>query len=203
MLSKLNLYQEKGSFIFKITDSLLAVCNAPKNWSGIYLIYFQINGNRELIYIGISGRKGADGEIRCRKDGLRGRFLSGKTDGILRKIAWPKRMVIQNIPELEIDWYVTYGIHNQDFPRDLEINLLRQYQSMYGRLPIWNKCIQIFSENIVTGRRNFNSSANGSADISECSQNDSLISGYKNFREFDSLEVRQRSRIIKYASQFV
>lgn len=141
MLSKLNSYNEKGSFLFKTTDSLSAVCNAPKNCSGIYLIYAVINGKRDLIYIGISGRKGVDGKIVHRKDGLRGRFLTGKTDGVLRKIAWPKRMVSQNIQELDIHWYVTHGAHNKDFPRDLEIALLTAYQLENGRLPIWNKKI--------------------------------------------------------------
>jgi hypothetical protein len=141
MLSKLNKYKEKGSFLFKPTASLSAVCNAPKNCSGIYVIYAVLNGKRELIYIGISGRKGADGKIIHRKDGLRGRFLTGKTDGVLRKIAWPNRMVAQNIQELEIHWYVTYGMNDQDFPRDLEIALLTAYQIENGRLPIWNKKI--------------------------------------------------------------
>ena len=103
MLSKLNLYKEKGIFSFKSTDSLAAVCNAPKNCSGIYLIYALVNGEKELIYIGISGRKSADGKIIHRKDDLRGRFLTGKTDGVLRKIAWPDRMIAQNLKELEIE----------------------------------------------------------------------------------------------------
>lgn len=141
MLSQLNLYREKGTFLFKLTDSLSAVCNAPKNCSGIYLIHAVINGKRDLIYVGISGRKGNDGKIIQRKDGLVGRFLTGKTDGLLRKIAWPNRMLAQNILELEIHWYVTYGVHNQDFPRDLEITLLTKYQIKTGRLPIWNKKI--------------------------------------------------------------
>ena len=141
MLSKLNLYKEKGVFSFKSTDNLSAVCNAPKNCSGIYLIYAVIKGKRDLIYIGISGRKSANGIIIHRKDGLRGRFLTGKTDGVLRKIAWPNRMMAQNIQVLEIEWYVTYGVHNQDFPRDLEVLLLTEYQSDQSRLPIWNKVI--------------------------------------------------------------
>jgi len=141
VLSKLNSYKEKGTFIFKLTDSLSSVCNAPKGCSGIYLIYASINGKRDLIYIGISGRKGAKGEIIHRKDGLRGRFLTGKTDRVLRKVAWPKRMIAQNITELEIEWYVMYGKHNQDFPRDLEVELLTKYKTKFGRLPFWNKVI--------------------------------------------------------------
>lgn len=141
MRSQLNNYKRKDSFIFSPTDSLSAVCNAPKNCSGIYLINGVVNGKRDLIYIGISGKKGADEKIIHRKDGLRGRFLTGKTDGVLRKIAWPNRMLIQNIKELDVHWHVTHGVHNQDFPRDLEIALLTEYQLENDRLPIWNKVI--------------------------------------------------------------
>lgn len=137
----MNLYKENGTFAFKQTDNLSAVCNAPNNCSGIYLIYTVINGKRDLIYVGISGRKTAEGKIKHWKDGLRGRFLTGKTDNVFRKIAWPNRMMTQNISELEIEWYVTYGFHNQDFPRELEIELLTHYLNANGRLPIWNKRI--------------------------------------------------------------
>lgn len=141
MFNELNKYKEKGVFHFRSSDILSSVCNAPKNCSGIYLVYAVDNEQTNLIYIGISGRKNKEGKIIHRKDGLRGRFLAGKTDGVLRKIAWPNRMIAQNIPKLEIHWYVTYGTYNQDFPRDLEIDLLTQYLANYGRLPNWNKCI--------------------------------------------------------------
>ncbi|WP_343532528.1 hypothetical protein [Pedobacter sp.] len=141
MFAELNKYKEKGIFVFNQKDRLSSVCNAPKSGSGIYLIYATVKGKRELIYIGISGRKSEKGEIIHRKDGLRGRFLRGKTDGVLRKIAWPNRMLAQQIKVIEIRWYVTYGELDQDFPRDLEVSLLSQYQLQHGRLPIWNKKI--------------------------------------------------------------
>jgi hypothetical protein len=91
-----------------------------------------------LIYIGISGRKGANNSIVHRKDGLGGRFLTGKQFGDLRQITWPRRMLSENIEALDIYWYVTYGEQNKDFPRDIEIELLQKFHSIYGRLPRWN-----------------------------------------------------------------
>ncbi|MES2455755.1 MAG: hypothetical protein V4594_09455 [Bacteroidota bacterium] len=141
MFDELKKYKENGHFFFKPEDRLSVVCNAPVKCSGIYLIYVLEQGRVNLIYIGISGRKGEDGNIIHRKDGLRGRFLTGKTDGILRKTYWPQRMILENIEALDIYWYVTHGKLNQDFPRELEIELLSKYQSINGRLPRWNKSI--------------------------------------------------------------
>ncbi len=141
MFDELNRYKEQGHFFFRPNDRLALVCNAPKNCSGIYLCYALKNGKIDLVYIGISGRKGANGNIIHRKDGLRGRFLTGKTDGILRKIYWPQKMIEENIGVLDIYWYVTHGNHNQDFPRELEMELLNKYKMLYGKLPRWNRMI--------------------------------------------------------------
>ena len=141
MIGELSRYKQNGNFFFKSDDRLSAVCNAPNNSSGIYIIYALENGIDNLIYIGISGRRGSDGAIIHRKDGLRGRFVTGKTDGILRKIYWPKKMQEENIEALHIYWFVTYGEFNHDFPRDLEIELLNKYLLLHGKLPRWNKGI--------------------------------------------------------------
>lgn len=50
-------------------------------------------------------------------------------------------MLKENIDTLDIHWYVTYDGGVKDFPRDLEIELLMQYQSIYGCLPRWNSKI--------------------------------------------------------------
>jgi hypothetical protein len=138
MFDQLLKYKNKGNFLFKPSDNLASVCNAPKDYSGLYVIYALEKGRINLIYIGISGRKGEDGKIIHRKDGLRGRFLTGKTNGILRKTYWPQIMLKENIDALDIHWYVTYDGNVKDFPRDLEVELLKQYQSIYGCLPRWN-----------------------------------------------------------------
>lgn len=49
---------------------LVSVCNAPTNKSGVYLVWNSTcNGNKELIYIGRSGKK-ENGKIVHRKAGL-------------------------------------------------------------------------------------------------------------------------------------
>ncbi|MDP1728012.1 MAG: hypothetical protein Q8M15_14600 [Bacteroidota bacterium] len=132
-------YKQNDHFFFKPTDRLSEVCNAPKDSSGVYVIYALEKGKVNLIYIGISGRKNPDGNIQHRKDGLRGRFLTGKQFGDLRQKTWPAQMKFENIDGLDIYWFVTHGKSNNDFPRDIEIELLKKYQSIHGTLPRWNK----------------------------------------------------------------
>ncbi len=79
MFDELNKYKQHDHFFFKPADRLSEVCNAPNNSSGIYLINALEKGKVNLIYIGISGRRGADEKIVHRKDGLRGRFLTGNS----------------------------------------------------------------------------------------------------------------------------
>ncbi|MCY7310619.1 MAG: hypothetical protein LH619_07565 [Chitinophagaceae bacterium] len=139
MFNELNKYKQKGHFFFKHDDNLSAVCNAPKDCSGIYLIYALEKGNVNLIYIGISGRTGKDGNIIHRKDGLRGRFLTGKQFGGLRKTTWPVKIKLDDIEALDIYWFVTHGSQNKDLPRYLEIALLKKFHSINGCFPRWNK----------------------------------------------------------------
>lgn len=139
MFDELAKYKQNGHFFFKAVDSLGNVCNAPNNCSGIYLVYALEKENVNLIYIGISGRRSVDGKIIHRKDGLKGRFLTGKQFGGLRRITWPKQMKLENIEALDIYWYVTHGSQNNDLPRELEIKLLQKYHTIHGKLPRWNK----------------------------------------------------------------
>lgn len=140
MFKELNKYKQQGHFFFKPTDNLADVCNAPKEASGIYLIYALEKGKVNLIYIGISGRE-VNGVFKHRKDGLRGRFLTGKTKGLLRKIYWPQKMKEEGIDALDVYWYVTYSSQNQDLPRDVEVDLLLKYRDVFGELPRWNSKI--------------------------------------------------------------
>ncbi len=140
MFPELEKYKVKGVFTFDATKKLSEVCNASKDKSGIYLIYAFRQKKSELIYIGISGRKGIDGAIIHRKDGLRGRFLTGKQFGDRRSLTWPLKMREDGINVLHIHWYVTYDdLVYWDFPRDLEKKLIEKFYSLNGRLPEWNK----------------------------------------------------------------
>lgn len=78
IIQDLEKYPIKGTFQLYSNDLLSKVCNIParNDYSGVYLFYDD-KGN--FIYVGISGREGADGKIIHRKDGLRGRFLKGSS----------------------------------------------------------------------------------------------------------------------------
>jgi hypothetical protein len=139
MLESLDNYKEKGQFDFNSSDRLSKVCNAPRRDSGIYIIYTDEIREKNLIYIGISGREGKNGEIVNRKDGLGGRIVKGKQFGVGRQRSWPRKMEEDDITILIIKWYVTYGLYDQEFPRPLERALLQDFLSKYGKLPLWNQ----------------------------------------------------------------
>ncbi len=139
MFDELKKYKRSGHFFFKSSDNLSMVCNAPNDCSGLYLVYALERQKVNLIYIGISGRQGVDGNIIHRQDGLRGRFLTGKQFGALRKISWPQQMKLEGIEALDVYWYVTYDGNDKDFPKKLEDELLMKHKSLYGVLPRWNR----------------------------------------------------------------
>lgn len=139
ILNSLENYPIKGSFRLAPEDVLSKVCDIPirKDYSGLYLFY---DSNHKLIYVGISGREGADGNIIHRKDGLRGRFLTGKQFGDRRSKTLPIQMKNENIRFLEIRWFVTFGGDSYDIPRKIEEQILDAYKTENnGRRPKWNK----------------------------------------------------------------
>ena len=139
MLRELEKYKEQGEFSFGIDDRLSVQCNAPRHSSGIYIIYANDISPSSLIYVGISGREGADGNIVHRKDGIGGRIIKGKQFGDSRRNSWSLQMKVDQIETLHIKWYVTYGKFNKDFPRPIEHMLLEWYLASKGHLPLWNK----------------------------------------------------------------
>lgn len=139
LLTDLEKYDIKGKFYFRSNDVLSSVCNIPnkKDYSGIYVFYSE---KKELIYVGISGREDANGNIIHRKDGLRGRFLTGKQFGNRRSITFPIQMEIDGISTLEIQWFVTYGDYAKDIPRPIERALIEYFKmENNGQRPLWNK----------------------------------------------------------------
>jgi hypothetical protein len=139
LLSDLENYEKKGKFHFSVNDVLSLVCNIPKrnDYSGLYVFYSQ---DKELIYVGISGRKGSKGDIIHRKDGLRGRFLTGKQFGDRRNKALPIQMKLDGISNLEIYWFVTFGESAKDIPRPIERTIIEAFKmENNGKRPRWNK----------------------------------------------------------------
>lgn len=139
MLEVLEKYKEKGEFSLGLNDNLNNQCNAPKDSSGIYLVFAKKVQLNHLIYIGISGRKSNDNEIIHRSDGIRGRIIKGIQFGESRRNSWQKQMKLKGLNRIYIKWYVTHGKFNDDFPREIEHNLLTKFHELSGLLPLWNK----------------------------------------------------------------
>lgn len=138
LFNEFNSQYINDSFIFRVSDNLSYVCNAPSFASGFYLIYAFEKGNYNLIYIGISGLEDNKGVFKHRKGGLRGRFLTGKQFGERRQIAWSKKMESENIDHLKVKWFITYDDVKKDVPRNIERNLLKKYFDLNLVLPRWN-----------------------------------------------------------------
>ena len=61
MFDELRKYKNNNHFFFSEKDDLKSVCNAPKNKSGVYIVYELKNGKIEMVYIGSSGKVQNDG----------------------------------------------------------------------------------------------------------------------------------------------
>ncbi|WP_116787977.1 hypothetical protein [Flavobacterium psychrotrophum] len=130
-------YHIKGDFSFKATEDLMLKCNAPTNYSGIYLIYYLDT----LIYVRSSGQK-KDGILKTRKSGVGGmkdRIVNGyhpKFGKVKRKKIFPLKMQEFEFEELKFKWFVTYdNVRFFDFPTDVESKVLANIKTR----PIWHK----------------------------------------------------------------
>lgn len=145
MFEILKRYKSQNHFFFSVDDKLDNVCNAPKNGSGVYLIY-QIKGDdKTLVYIGSSGKVSKKGAIQHRKSGKGGifdRIVNGKhSDGVKRNKAWKNIMIENSSDKLEIHWYETFNEETKDIPAFVEATLIQDFFNLHDRLPIWNNCL--------------------------------------------------------------
>jgi len=139
MFDELRKYNNNDHFFFKAHDKLEKVCNAPKNRSGIYVVYELKNGKIELVYIGSSGKIQNNGTIKHRKGGLFDRIVNGQQFGkIPRKVSWPKKMRDEKIEALDIYWYDTFNQVIMDIPACIEAILIQRFFEINRRLPKWN-----------------------------------------------------------------
>ncbi len=139
MFDELTLYSHWNHFFYKPDEVLSSVCNAPKDQSGIYIIYKLQKNGVELIYIGSSGRLLANGKIKHREGGLFDRLVNGKQFGAARRNSWSRKMQQDKIAAIDVNWYVTYNDEVKHNPVDVEAILRKKFFDLYGRLPVWNK----------------------------------------------------------------
>ena len=57
MFEILNKYCHTGHFEFHADENLKNICNAPTDKSGVYIVWTILDGNKQLLYIGRSGKK--------------------------------------------------------------------------------------------------------------------------------------------------
>ena len=144
--SELEKYCENGNFSFDFSKSYKDVCNAPKNKSGVYLIYKIENDLETLIYIGSSGQRNKDGDLKIRIGGIHSRLIKGyhpnrfgEIKRIQRCLAFPKQMEKEKIQKIKIYWWVTHNEDFTDFPTDVETILNAKYLSINKKLPSWHQ----------------------------------------------------------------
>jgi len=140
MFDELTKYKNNNHFFFTAKEELENVCNAPKNKSGIYIVYELKNGRIELIYIGSSGKVQNNGKIKHRNGGLYDRIVNGHQFGkIPRKKSWKQKLIDEKIEALDIYWYDTINSETKDIPAFVEATIMQRFFETYGHLPRWNK----------------------------------------------------------------
>lgn len=133
VLLDLEKYTESGNFLFRSTDNLNQVCNAPSDKAGIYIIYAITDTTEQLVYLGRSGKVKSNGQLSIRKGGLKDRLVNGKRDKEPRKKFWLREMSDNKIDALKIYWFVTHNSKFVDCPEIVEKKLLKRYY------PLWNR----------------------------------------------------------------
>lgn len=138
-------YEYKGYFSFTRQEELKLKCNAPKDKGGVYLIYKLERSKEILIYIGSSGQRDKEGNLKVRQGGLYDRLVNGNhpkfkgSESSVRKKAFPREMKNEGIEKIVVYWYVTHCQDNVDFPTDVEKDLTDKYFEKHDKLPDWHK----------------------------------------------------------------
>lgn len=134
MFAFLEQYKKKDQFVLRQNEDLRMVCNAPKDCSGVYIVYAIKGNDTPLVYIGCSGLE-ENGKIKLRQDGLWGRLVKGKQFDEHRRKSWPAKITELKLDGLLIKWWNT----EKDFPEIVEFCALAEYACQYKCLPDWNQ----------------------------------------------------------------
>ncbi|MCH7612940.1 MAG: hypothetical protein IIB45_06220 [Candidatus Marinimicrobia bacterium] len=137
MFDELEKYKNNDHFFFDERISLSEACNAPKDKSGVYVVYELVRGKVNLVYIGSSGKMMNNGNIKHRVGCLYDRLVNGKQFGKPRRHSWGEKLIEEKIDALDIYWYDTFA--ENDIPASVEGILIQTYFNAYGCLPKWNK----------------------------------------------------------------
>lgn len=142
MFLVLELFKEDSNkFSLSRSQSLKEVCNAPKDKSGVYLIYTVLNSEKTLVYIGSSGKMMQNGKLKTRKDGLWARLVKGNHNSTKnsREKVWPNLISPPKIDSIYVEWFVTFNESLKQIPLLVESKLIQEYWEKEDCLPIWNQ----------------------------------------------------------------
>jgi len=140
MFDELTKYNGSDHFFFAVNEELQDVCNAPKDGSGIYIVYELKNDCIQLVYIGSSGKVQNDGSIKCRQGGIYDRIVNGYQFGQTpRRKSWKQKLMDEKIDALDIYWYETFNSEHRDIPAYVESLIIQRFYEINGCLPKWNK----------------------------------------------------------------
>ena len=138
MFDELKEYKSTDHFFFDGDEPLGKVCNAPKNGSGVYVVYALTKGKIKVIYIGSSGKMQKNGKMKHHTGGLYDRIVNGKQFDKPRRVSWLEKLTDDQIDALDIYWYETINTETNDIPAYTEAILIQKYYETYGCLPDWN-----------------------------------------------------------------
>lgn len=145
-METLTKYKQQGSFNFyslPIKKDCYRDCEAPTDASGVYLVFGLKGGKEELVYIGRSGKKLADGTIQHRKvnlGGIKDRLVNGKYTHSVTNISvpryefWKEMMFKDGFDKLLIRWFVTHSDEYCDCPSIVEDRLIKSHRPRWNRI---------------------------------------------------------------------
>ena len=119
-------YKENDHFFFQSENELEKVCNAPKDKDGVFKVLELRNGKINLVYISYSSSGGLFNEI---VNGLH-------NDKNPRKIGWTYQTIKDKTDALDVYWYVISG---KDLQKKEQVEMLKEFVELTGKLPKWNK----------------------------------------------------------------
>jgi hypothetical protein len=132
----LEKYTNKGSFIFKQGERLSLKCKDIPNAPGVYMIYAVRNGNKELLYIGASGKMNQNGTFKTQK--LKKRIQNMQNSKTRRETHFNNEINKLKLLSIEVHWYVTFDSEFNELPLNIEGTLLQEFYNHKGVLPLWN-----------------------------------------------------------------
>src|SRR5690554_110657 len=115
MFDELEKYKSWDHFFFTKGEKLEKICNAPKDGTGVFLVYELKDGRVELVYVGSTGKmtqtkKGISSNL------LYDALVYGKQFGDERRKSWRDKLASENIEALDVYWYETFDEETWDLP---------------------------------------------------------------------------------------